>query len=210
MTGGRIKRARSYLGDEPFCLTYGDGVSDINVCELIKFHRRTNALVTVSAVRPPGRFGVLHLRSGEDYVAASVRSRTRTATTSMAVSSSSTPRRWTTSTATTRCGNASPWRSWCAKAGSRRTGTAASGRTWTRYATRWCSRNTGEAGGHSGRTGDGQRDPDERDCRDEDCRVVVTVADGVIGSGRDPLLAESAATIRSGKAHSVLVGELRD
>ena len=69
MTGGRIKRARPYLGDEPFCLTYGDGVSDINVCELIEFHRRTNALVTVSAVRPPGRFGVLHLRSGEDYVA---------------------------------------------------------------------------------------------------------------------------------------------
>jgi glucose-1-phosphate cytidylyltransferase len=68
MTGGRIKRARPHLGDEPFCLTYGDGVSDINVPELIEFHRRTNALVTVSAVRPPGRFGVLNLRSGDDYV----------------------------------------------------------------------------------------------------------------------------------------------
>jgi glucose-1-phosphate cytidylyltransferase len=68
MTGGRIKRARPYLGDEPFCLTYGDGVSDINLTELIDFHHRTGALVTVSAVRPPGRFGVLNLRSGEDFV----------------------------------------------------------------------------------------------------------------------------------------------
>jgi glucose-1-phosphate cytidylyltransferase len=64
MTGGRIKRARPYLDDDPFCLTYGDGVSDINVAKLIEFHRRTDALVTVSAVRPPGRFGVLNLRSG--------------------------------------------------------------------------------------------------------------------------------------------------
>jgi glucose-1-phosphate cytidylyltransferase len=70
MTGGRIKRARPYLDDdEPFCLTYGDGVSDINLTELIDFHHRTGALVTVSAVRPPGRFGVLNLRSGEDFVA---------------------------------------------------------------------------------------------------------------------------------------------
>lgn len=70
MTGGRIKRARAYLGDEPFCLTYGDGVSDIDVPALIEFHRRTGALVTVSAVRPPGRFGVLRLQPGEDFVAA--------------------------------------------------------------------------------------------------------------------------------------------
>jgi glucose-1-phosphate cytidylyltransferase len=68
MTGGRIKRVRPHLNDEPFCLTYGDGVSDINVPELIAFHGRTKALVTVSAVRPPGRFGVLNLRSGDDYV----------------------------------------------------------------------------------------------------------------------------------------------
>ena len=68
MTGGRIKRARPYLGDEPFCLTYGDGVSDINVTDLIEFHHRSGALVTVSAVRPPGRFGVLHVRSDDDFV----------------------------------------------------------------------------------------------------------------------------------------------
>ena len=69
MTGGRIKRARSHLGDEPFCLTYGDGVSDINLTDLIAFHHRSGALVTVSAVRPPGRFGVLHVRSEDDFVA---------------------------------------------------------------------------------------------------------------------------------------------
>jgi glucose-1-phosphate cytidylyltransferase len=69
MTGGRIKRARAYLGDDPFCLTYGDGVSDINVPALIEFHLQTRALVTVSAVRPPGRFGVLRLQPGEDFVA---------------------------------------------------------------------------------------------------------------------------------------------
>jgi glucose-1-phosphate cytidylyltransferase len=68
MTGGRIKRARPYLGEGPFCLTYGDGVADINITELIALHHRTGALVTVSAVRPPGRFGVLRLQSDEDFV----------------------------------------------------------------------------------------------------------------------------------------------
>lgn len=68
MTGGRIKRIRPYLDDEPFCLTYGDGVADINVTELINYHRAAGALVTVTAVRPPGRFGVLALRNGEDRV----------------------------------------------------------------------------------------------------------------------------------------------
>ena len=68
MTGGRIKRVRPYLGNETFCLTYGDGICDINITDLIAFHRRSTALVTVSAVRPPGRFGVLRLTSGEDFV----------------------------------------------------------------------------------------------------------------------------------------------
>jgi glucose-1-phosphate cytidylyltransferase len=68
MTGGRIKRVRPYLDEEPFCLTYGDGVADINMDDLLSFHRASGALVTVTAVRPPGRFGVLHLRAGEDRV----------------------------------------------------------------------------------------------------------------------------------------------
>jgi len=68
MTGGRIKRIRPYLDAEPFCLTYGDGVADINVNDLVNHHRTSGALVTVTAVRPPGRFGVLALRRGEDLV----------------------------------------------------------------------------------------------------------------------------------------------
>jgi glucose-1-phosphate cytidylyltransferase len=59
MTGGRIKRVQRYLGDEHFCLTYGDGVSDVNIAELIEFHRKQRTGATVTAVQPPGRFGSL-------------------------------------------------------------------------------------------------------------------------------------------------------
>jgi glucose-1-phosphate cytidylyltransferase len=61
MTGGRVRRVRRYVGGEPFCLTYGDGVADIDVSELIRFHRQSGALATVTAVREPGRFGALGL-----------------------------------------------------------------------------------------------------------------------------------------------------
>ncbi len=64
MTGGRIKRVREHIGDEPFCLTYGDGVGDIPVDELIQFHRQSGLLATVTAVRQPGRFGALSLSEG--------------------------------------------------------------------------------------------------------------------------------------------------
>jgi glucose-1-phosphate cytidylyltransferase len=60
MTGGRLKRARDVIGDETFCLTYGDGVSDIDIGALIKFHKEQKVWATVTAVSPPGRFGVLH------------------------------------------------------------------------------------------------------------------------------------------------------
>jgi glucose-1-phosphate cytidylyltransferase len=66
MTGGRIKRVRDYIGSEPFCLTYGDGVADIQIDALIAFHQSHGKLATVSAVRPPGRFGALELQ--EDRV----------------------------------------------------------------------------------------------------------------------------------------------
>lgn len=68
MTGGRLKRARDIIGDEPFCLTYGDGVSDVNVSELIKYHEASGAVATVTAVSPPGRFGVLGLESENPIV----------------------------------------------------------------------------------------------------------------------------------------------
>jgi glucose-1-phosphate cytidylyltransferase len=61
LTGGRLKRAKDYIGDEPFCLTYGDGVSDVDISDLIRFHARQNSLVTLTAVQPPGRFGAISL-----------------------------------------------------------------------------------------------------------------------------------------------------
>lgn len=61
MTGGRIKRAQEVIGDEAFCLTYGDGVTDLNIRRLIDFHRRNQAWATLTAVSPPGRFGALHV-----------------------------------------------------------------------------------------------------------------------------------------------------
>ncbi|MEJ8545134.1 glucose-1-phosphate cytidylyltransferase [Brevibacillus borstelensis] len=61
MTGGRVKRIRPFIGDQPFLLTYGDGVSDIDIHELIAFHKAHGKLATVSATQPTGRFGALHL-----------------------------------------------------------------------------------------------------------------------------------------------------
>lgn len=61
MTGGRLKRVRQYLGDEDFCFTYGDGVGDVNISELIEFHRSQKRLATLTGVQPPGRFGALNL-----------------------------------------------------------------------------------------------------------------------------------------------------
>jgi glucose-1-phosphate cytidylyltransferase len=61
MTGGRLKRVAPYLGDEDFCFTYGDGVSDIDIGALIEFHRAKRVEATLTAVQPPGRFGALGL-----------------------------------------------------------------------------------------------------------------------------------------------------
>ena len=63
MTGGRLKRIAPFLNDEPFCMTYGDGVADIDIAELIEFHKSHGKLATMSAVRPDSRFGVLELNS---------------------------------------------------------------------------------------------------------------------------------------------------
>ncbi|MEA2187626.1 MAG: glucose-phosphate cytidylyltransferase [Solirubrobacteraceae bacterium] len=61
LTGGRLKRALPYLGDETFCLTYGDGVADLDITALVAHHREQRRLATVTAVSPPGRFGALEL-----------------------------------------------------------------------------------------------------------------------------------------------------
>ncbi len=61
MTGGRVKRLQSFIGDQPFMLTYGDGVSDIDIDDLLKFHKSHGKLVTLTAVRPVARFGELDI-----------------------------------------------------------------------------------------------------------------------------------------------------
>jgi glucose-1-phosphate cytidylyltransferase len=59
MTGGRLKRVASYIGDETFCFTYGDGVSNLDIAALIKEHRKAGRRATVTAIQPPGRYGAL-------------------------------------------------------------------------------------------------------------------------------------------------------
>lgn len=68
MTGGRLKRVRDYIGPETFCFTYGDGVADIDINELIAFHREQGVLATLTAVQPPGRFGAFNLAEGQTKV----------------------------------------------------------------------------------------------------------------------------------------------
>lgn len=65
MTGGRIKRLQSFIGDEPFMLTYGDGVANIDFHKLLDFHRRYGKMVTVSAVHPGARFGELKINNNQ-------------------------------------------------------------------------------------------------------------------------------------------------
>ncbi len=68
MTGGRIGRVREHLDNAPFCLTYGDGVSDIDVTAEIEFHRSQSAWITLTAVQPPGRFGTFELKDGQNKI----------------------------------------------------------------------------------------------------------------------------------------------
>jgi glucose-1-phosphate cytidylyltransferase len=65
MTGGRMKRVASYIGEDNFCFTYGDGVADVNIKKLIKFHKTQGTLATVTSVQPPGRFGELDITHGK-------------------------------------------------------------------------------------------------------------------------------------------------
>jgi len=69
MTGGRLKRAKKYLEEGTFFLTYGDGVADINIDQLLQTHRNDDSLVTLTAVQPPGRFGALVLGDAQTKVA---------------------------------------------------------------------------------------------------------------------------------------------
>jgi hypothetical protein len=60
----RIKKIRSYLGDEDFCCTYGDGLSDVDIRASIAFHKKHGKLVTITAIQPPGRYGALQIENG--------------------------------------------------------------------------------------------------------------------------------------------------
>jgi len=62
MTGGRLKRVEKYVGNETFCFTYGDGVSDVNISELVEFHQKNKKSATVTSIQPPGRYGNLELK----------------------------------------------------------------------------------------------------------------------------------------------------
>lgn len=69
MTGGRLKRVKEYIGDEPFFMTYGDGVSNVNIAELLEYHKSHGKLATMSAVKPDSRFGVLDLSKTNEVMA---------------------------------------------------------------------------------------------------------------------------------------------
>ncbi len=68
MTGGRLRRVREHIGDETFCFTYGDGVSDIDISASIAFHREQGRLATMTVVQPPGRFGAISLGRSETVI----------------------------------------------------------------------------------------------------------------------------------------------
>ena len=70
MTGGRLRRVKEYIGNETFCFTYGDGLTDANIRELINFHKSQRTLCTLTAVQPPGRFGAFRLTEGNPKVEA--------------------------------------------------------------------------------------------------------------------------------------------
>ena len=65
MTGGRIKRAKEFINNETFLLTYGDGVSDVNIADLVNFHKKSQVQATMTAIQPAGRFGALDIESNK-------------------------------------------------------------------------------------------------------------------------------------------------
>jgi len=68
MTGGRMRRVKDYIGKETFCFTYGDGVTNANIAELVAFHQKQGTHATMTAVQPPGRFGAFSLTEDESKI----------------------------------------------------------------------------------------------------------------------------------------------
>jgi glucose-1-phosphate cytidylyltransferase len=150
--GGRIKRILPHIGDdEAFCVTYGDGVGDVDVRATIALHRKEKRLATVTATQPPGRFGAI--RHEGTRVTGFRRSPSATAAGSMAGSSCSRRKSAATSTATARFGNANRWNASPRKASSAFTFTAAFGIPWTPCATAVTSKTSGRRARPPGRSG---------------------------------------------------------
>ncbi len=65
-TGGRVKRVQKYIGNETFMLTYGDGVSDVDIASLVEYHRKSKKVGTITAIQPGGKFGVLDIDESQN------------------------------------------------------------------------------------------------------------------------------------------------
>ena len=159
MTGGRLRRVRRFLDEETFCMTYGDGVSDVDIRALSDFHRRQGTKATLTAVQPPGRFGAFTLTPKTPRFRISARNPSATARGSTADISCWNPRCSTTSTATTRCGSASRWSGMSREGQLSAYRTADSGSRWTHCATRTCLKNIGGVVRLPGKRGDPDRQP---------------------------------------------------
>ncbi len=133
LTGGRVKRLQHALGRETFMVTYGDGVCNVDLGALLRFHQSHGKLATVTAVRPPARFGGLVFDG--DSVASSRRSRRSAKAGSTGASSSSSRGFSTTWRRTARAWRGISWSGSRATGSSRRIATTASGSAWTRCAT---------------------------------------------------------------------------
>ena len=81
MTGGRLKRLKKYLDNDTFMMTYGDGISDVNIKKLIKFHKSNNVIATLTAVRPPARFGAIKIKGKKFHILKKNQNQTRVGST---------------------------------------------------------------------------------------------------------------------------------
>lgn len=68
MTGGRLKRVREYIGNQTFCCTYGDALSNVDITQLVAFHKQQQTLATLTATQPPGRFGAIYLEKEQTLI----------------------------------------------------------------------------------------------------------------------------------------------
>ena len=151
MTGGRIKRVAQYVGEEDFCCTYGDGISDVNITALIEFHKQHGKLATLTATQPPGRFGALKL-SGNNILSFQEKPQGDGSWINGGFLFCL-PRCSITLRTTIQFGSANPWIDWRMKDKSPRFFIPDFGSRWTRCATKITWKNCGQAERHRGKHG---------------------------------------------------------